>query len=33
VRTVLNGRFFRELEVMRTLGEPDDVRVLFYFDS
>jgi hypothetical protein len=33
VRTSLNGRFFLELEVMRTLGEPGDVRVLFYFDS
>jgi len=25
--------FFEELEIMKTLGEPDDVRVVFYFDN
>jgi hypothetical protein len=33
VRKVLNPRFFLDLEVLKSLGDPEDVRVLFYFDS
>lgn len=34
VKEHLEGsRFFQNLEVLKTLGEPEDVRVLFYFDD
>ena len=34
VREHLEGsRFFQNLEVLKTLGKPEDVRVIFYFDD
>lgn len=32
-REFLGEFYFEELEIMKTLGEPDDVRVVFYFDN
>lgn len=32
-REFLGEFFFEELELMKTLGEPEDVRVVFYFDN
>lgn len=29
----LGSNFFKELEELRTLGKPEDVRVVFYFDN
>ena len=31
-REFIDELFFEELEIMKTLGDPDDVRVVFYFD-
>ena len=32
-RQYLLPEFFEELELLKTLGEPDDVRILFWFDN
>ena len=33
VRKFLGDQFFRDLEIMRGLGEPENVRVVFWFDN
>ena len=33
VRIVLGTRFFEDLEVLKQLGDPKDVRMVFFFDS
>lgn len=32
-RENLGNNFFKELEELKTLGEPENVRIVFYFDS
>lgn len=32
-RQFLDGAYFTELDRLKTLGKPDDVRVLFFFDN
>jgi hypothetical protein len=33
LREFLGDHFFRDLEVLKTLGKPDDVRIVFWFDN
>ena len=33
LREYLNPLFFKNIEEMKTLGEPEDVRIVFYFDN
>lgn len=33
MRDFLGGHFFRDLEILKSLGEPDEVRVIFWFDN
>jgi hypothetical protein len=32
-REFLGSSFFRDLDVLKTLGEPDNVRIVFWFDN
>lgn len=33
LREFLGPRFFRDLEILKSLGKPEDVRVIFWFDN
>jgi hypothetical protein len=33
IREFLGAAYFRDVEVLKTLGAPDDVRVVFWFDN